>query len=307
VLRYGVYAVFVVMVAVFCILRPAEFAQLSTIRSVLDDAAVLAVIAAGLTVVLAVNEFDLSLGNLAGLAGAVGIYCMATLGVGTALAVLAGLAVGVAGGLLNGLLVAYGRVPALIGTLAVGSLAIGIERALMQDNTIYEGITPGFLSFTQGEFLFLPSSVWVSLLAVAAAALLMSFGVAGRRIYAVGGNEEAARIAGVRTQRTRVLAFVILGLCVGLAGLLLMSRSASYYPNAGLPLLLPAYAACFLGWSASPRGRFHPGYTYFGVIFMGTLSTGLVMLQVASWITDVLQGLVLAGAVLIASIVRRAA
>jgi len=305
VLRYAVFAAFVLMVAVFVALKPNEFAQLSTLRSILDDAAVMAVAAAGLTVVLAVGEFDLSFGSIAGFAGAVAVYAMVTLGVPVVPALgLALLAALLAGGV-NGALVAYAGVPALIGTLAVGSVVLGVERALMNDLTVYDGIPRRFLAITENELLGLPLTVYLSLVVVAVVGIFLSFTVPGRRIYATGSGEPAARISGIRTRRVRLLAFAIGALCAAIAGVLLMSRGASYYPNAGTGLLLPAYSACFLGWSAASSGRFHPVYTYFGVIFMGTMSTGLIMLEVASWVTDLVQGLVLGIAVLVASSMRR--
>lgn len=306
-LRFGVFGVFVLMIVLFGILRTDEFLQWSTARSILNDAAVLAVVASGLTVVLAIGEFDLSFGNVAGFAGAIAVYAMANSGAGWVLAVVVALLAGLAAGAVSGLLVAYGRVPALIGTLAVGSAAIGLERALMDDKTVYDGISTGFLDLTSSRLLGLPLAVWISIAVVIAFSLVMSFTVYGRRVYAVGGSEEAARIAGIRTRRIRVAAFMLVGLGAALAGVMLMSRSASYYPNAGTGLLLPAYAACFLGWSASSGGRFHPAFTYFGVLFMGVLTTGLVMLQVESWVTDLVQGLVLAAAVLVAASMRRGA
>lgn len=307
VLRYAVFAAFVLMVAVFVALRPEQFAQLSTVRSILDDAAVLAVAASGLTVVLAVGEFDLSFGSIAGFAGAVAVYAMVTLGVPIVPALVLGLIAGLLAGGVNGALVAYGNVPALIGTLAVGSVVLGAERALMDDKTVYDGIPPGFLAITESELLGLPLTIWISLAVVAAVSVFLGFTVPGRRIHQTGSGEQAARISGIRTRRVRLLAFAIGAGCAAIAGVLLMSRGASYYPSAGVGLLLPAYSACFLGWSAASSGRFDPVHTYFGVIFMGTMATGLIMLQVASWVTDLVQGLVLGLAVLVARSVRRPA
>lgn len=300
VLRFGVFGVFIVMVAAFGILKPSVFLQVDTLRAILVDAAVLGVVAAALTLVLAVGEFDLSFGNVAGVSGAVGIYSMTSLHLGVPLSVLLAVAAGLLAGGANGLIVAYGKVPALIATLAVGSMAIGLERALMNDQTVYDGIPDSYVALTSNEALGLPWIVIISVLVILALSALASFTVFGRRIYASGGSEEAARIAGIRTKRVRLLTFVVMGIIAAFAGILLTSQSASYYPNAGTSLLLPAYAACFLGWSAAGANRFYPLYTYFGVIFMGTLTTGLIILQLPSWVTDFVQGAVLVAAVLIA-------
>jgi ribose transport system permease protein len=305
VLRYGVFVVFVVMCVTFGILEPDTFLQTDTVRAIFVDASVLGVVAAALTLVLAVGDFDLSFGNIAGLSGAVAVYLMMSNGTGVLLAVALGLAAGLATGLVNGLVVAYGNVPALIATLAVGSMALGLERALMNDNTVYQGIQPDYYRLAGTEMFGLPSIALVSVVVVALLSLVASFTVFGRRIYMSGGGEEAARVAGIRTRRVRLATFAVMGTVAGVAGILLTSQATSYYPNSGGGLLLPAYAACFLGWSAAGGSRFYPLYTYFGVIFMGTLSTGLIIMQVPSWVTDLVQGLVLASAVLVARAAKR--
>lgn len=304
-LRYGVFAVFVGMLLTFSILKPAVFLQMDTLRAILVDAAVLGIVAAALTLVLAVGEFDLSFGNVAGVAGAVAVYTVATLDLGVIPAILVAVAVGLLTGAANGLIVAYGKVPALIATLAVGSMVIGLERALMKDETVYEGIPNSYAALTSNEIFGLPWIVIISFIVVIVLSIVASFTVFGRRIYASGGSEEAARIAGIRTLKVRLLTFVVMGAVAAFAGILLTSQSASYYPSSGVSLLLPAYAACFLGWSAAGANRFYPGYTYFGVIFMATLTTGLIILQVPSWVTDFVQGAVLVAAVLIARAARK--
>ena len=303
-LRYGVFAVFVIMLIIFSVLRPAAFLQIGTLRAILVDAAVLGVMASALTLVLAIGEFDLSFGNVAGVAGAVAIYAMYKLGLPLPVAIALALISGLAAGTVSGWIVTHGKVPALIATLAVGSMALGLERSVMNDNTIYDGIPPGYIALTETSVAGVPLIVIISLLVVTALSLIASFTVLGRRIYAIGGSEEAARIAGIRTRRVRWLTFILMGLTAAFAGVLLTSQAGSYYPNSGVGLLLPAFAACFLGWSAAGANRFYPAYTYFGVLFMGTLSTGLIMLQVPSWVDNFVQGAVLVSAVLVARAAR---
>jgi len=303
-LRYGVFGVFVIMIATFGVLRTQDFLQLDTLKEILVNASVLAVVASGLTLVLAIGEFDLSFGSVAGFAGAVVVYMMYKAGLPLVPALAVALVAGLVAGLANGVIVAYGKVPALIATLAVGSVAEGVERWIFNDETIYEGIPHSFLSITNTSVFGFQMIVPISIVVVIALCLICSFTTFGRRVFATGGSEEAARIAGIRTRRVRTVTFILMGLGAGIAGILLMSQASSYYPNSGTGLLLPAYAACFLGWSAAGADRFYPAYTYFGVLFIGTLSTGLIMLQVASWVTDVVQGVVLVSAVLVARAAR---
>jgi ribose transport system permease protein len=253
----------------------------------------------GLTVVLAIGQFDLSLGAAVGLCGSAAILTMADLGQGTGVAVLMGFAVGVVIGLVNGTLTAYGRVPALIATLAVSSAAAGIEQAFTHNSAIYRGVTHTYVNLSLGRHGGLPGSVWISFAVLALLWFMLDLTTYGRRAYAVGANRAVAYLSGVRTQRVTLAGFVIVGLAAGLGGILTTSAAGSSFPNSGIPLLLPAYAAVFLGASAMPGRRFHPAATYFGVLFLNFLATGLLMVGLPAWTTDVVEGAVLGAAVLV--------
>lgn len=296
---HGVILSFFVMLAVFSLVRPESFATFDNFRTVFFQSATLCVVAMGLTVVLAISEFDLSLGSAVGLAGSAAILTMAELHQGTAVALLMGFAVGATIGLVNGLLTAYGRVPALIATLAVASAVGGIEQALTHNRAIYTGVTDTYINLSLGRVLGLPGSVLISFAVLAVLWFTLDLTTYGRRAYAVGANKSVAHLSGVRTKRVTLAGFVILGLAAGLGGILTTSGAGSSFPNSGIPLLLPAYAAVFLGASAVRSRRFHPVATYFGVLFLNFLATGLLMVGLPDWTTDVVQGAVLGTAVLI--------
>jgi ribose transport system permease protein len=175
----------------------------------------------------------------------------------------------------------------------------------MNQNTVTEGITRNYLALTTTKLMGIPLHVLLMVTLVALMWFLMSFTVQGRRFYAVGSGEEAARLSAVRTSAVTLSGFVILGVTAALAGVVATSQAASYYPNSGAPYLLPAYAAAFLGFSALGGRRFHPLATFFGVVFTETLSTGLSMLNAPPWVTDLSEGLVLAAAVLLVRTGRR--
>lgn len=296
----GVVIAFVAMIATFSASRPDIFPTFDNARAILDQAAVLGIVAAGLTVVLVIGEFDLSFAATVGLSGAAGVLVMRDLGQGALVAALVAVGVGALIGVVNGLIVAYGRVPAFIGTLAVASAVTGVERAFTNDRAIYEGVSQSYTALTRTRVGGLTLSIIISILVVGLVWLLLSMTVFGRRAYAVGGGKQAARLAGVRVERVVLFSFVVLGICAALAGIVVTSRAGSTFPNSGAGLLLPAYAAAFLGASAMRTRRFHPVGTYFGVIFMGSLATGLIILSYPSWTTDLIQGAVLGAAVLVA-------
>lgn len=296
----AVILTFFALVLAFSFALPGRFPTFTNLRDILVDAVVLSTLAAGLTVVLALGEFDLSFAAVVGLSGAVAVEVMRSLGQGTGVAILCALCAGAAVGVANGLIVGYGRVPAFIGTLAMSSLATGAEEALMNDNTVYNGITHSYLRLTTAQLGSVPITIIYGVVLVTIVWIVMSYTVFGRRTYAVGNNEEAARIAGIRTKRVKLAAFVVLGICGGIAGVLVTSQGASYYANSGTPFLLPAYGAAFLGLSAIGGRRFHPVATVFGVIFTAALATGLTMLNAPPATTALSQGAILAVAVLIA-------
>jgi ribose transport system permease protein len=295
----AVILVFVGMVIGFSIALPGRFPTSTNLKNIFEDAVALSVLGGGLTVVLALGEFDLSFAAVVGVTGALAVGAMNKFHDGAAVAVLAAVVAGGLIGVVNGLIVAYGRVPALIGTLAVGSMATGIELALENNNTVYQGITTGYTSLTTAHVAGVPIEIIYGAMIIALLWAFLSFTTFGRRAYAVGNNEEAARIAGVRTQRVKVGGFVVMGVCGGIAGVVLTSQAASYYPNSGQPYLLPAYAAAFLGLTAVGGRRFNPVATTFGVIFTAVLSTGLSMLNAPPAATSLSEGALLAVAVLL--------
>lgn len=297
--QWGVFAVFAIMCVTFSILQPGRFATLDNVLVMLSNSAALTLAAVALTVVLALGQFDLSFAAVIGLSGAIGVYSMNQWGGGTAIAIGLALAVGAIIGVANGLMVGYGRVPALIGTLAVGSAATGIEVSIMRQNTVYEGIKPSYVAIASKHVLGVPLGVFVTIAIVLVVWGMLSSTVLGRRIYAIGSGEEAARLAAVRTRAVILGSFVATGVIAGAAGVIVTSQASSYYPDSGTPYLLPAFAAAFLGFSAIGGRRFHPLATFFGVIFTQVLATGLAMLNAPPWATNLSSGIVLAAAVLL--------
>jgi ribose/xylose/arabinose/galactoside ABC-type transport system permease subunit len=295
-------AMFAVILAVFSSLEPASFPTLANANSILDQATELAVMTAGLTIVLIVGEFDLSFAANIGLSGAAAVLVMRDQHQSALVAVLVALLVGTVIGFINGVLVAYLGVSAFIGTLAVSSMALGADAGLTDNQSIYEGVTTGYQNITTDAFLNIRATVWIGALFTLVIWLFLRFHKVGRYLHAVGDSELAARLAGVDTRRVRLFAFMIVGFTSGLVAVIVTSRAGSTFPQSGTSYLLAAYAAAFLGASVLPRRQFHPLAGLFGVLFLATLTTGLIMVQAASWTVDLLQGIVLAVAVMVGRI-----
>jgi ribose transport system permease protein len=296
--QFGIGAIFIAMLIVFSILKPDTFPTLDNAKAILQQAAILAVLGAGLTVVLVIKEFDLSFDANTALSGALAVEVMVNLHLSMAFGVLAGILTGALVGVANGTLVAYGRAPAFIGTLAVGALATGVQSMVSSESSIY-GVPQSYLEIATSKILGISLYIWISIVIVLLISVLLRHTVYGRHAHAVGSNPVAAGAAGVRTREVRWMAFVILGALAGLAGVLITAQGGGSAASDSTNLLLPTYTAAFLGASAVGRGRFRSTATYFGVIFIGTLQTGLTMLQQPPWVASMITGGVLLVAVLI--------
>lgn len=294
--RFSLLIVFALVLVTFSVLRPETFATTGNVTSILDQAAPLIVMAAGLVVVLVMREFDLSIASVAGGSAAVAVSLMAYQDVSTPVAVAAGVGFGLMVGFLNGVLVAIVGIPSFIATLATGSVVAGVETAVA-NTTIFEGLNQSYINLTAGAFAGIPIAVVVAGVISVLIGTALRFSVFGRHATAIGDNQAAAMLVGLPVTRDRIIAFSLCGGAAGVAGILLTSRAMSYYPEPGAGLLLAAYAATFLSLSLGHGWRFNVLGTVVGVVFLGTITTGLTMLDKPAWQAAVVQGLVLLVAV----------
>lgn len=294
--RFSLPIAFILVILIFSVARPSTFATLNNAQAILDQAAPLAIMSVGLVVVLAMREFDLSIGSIAGASAALSVSAMAYHDVPALPAIALGLGLGLLVGLVNGLLVAVVGIPSFIATLASGSVIGGLEIALA-NTTIFEGIQDGYLELTRASLFGIPMAVVIAAIVAVIIGVTLRYSVFGRHANAIGDNQVAARLVGLPVTRDRIIAFTVCGGTAALAGILLTSRAASYYPSPGAGLLLPAFAATFLSLSLGQGWRFNVGGTVLGVVFLGTITTGLTMLDQPTWVAAVVQGLVLLAAV----------
>lgn len=303
--RYGVIFAFLAMIIVFSLARPESFPTGANVKSILTAAAPALVIAAGLTVVLVMGDFDLSFGAMIGLGAGAAVVLMANQGVAWPVAILVALALGVAGGAVNGYLISYLGGPSFIITLAMGTVLTGIEFALTSQKTIFSGVAEGYTKIGQSTILGLNDMIWIAAIIALVLWALLERTEIGRFMYAVGGNSEAARLAGIPTRALRLAGFVIVGLAAAIVGVLISSQSASYSPSPGAAYLLPAFAAAFLGSACFRPGEFNIAGTAIGVLFLGVIQTGLTMLDLETYVINLVQGGILVSAVLISRLGQR--
>ena len=300
---FGTLIGLVGLIALFALLKPQAFLTPLNFSNILEQLAILAMIAAVQTVVMVVGDFDLSVGALASLTGVLTAQLLVA-GLHPALAIAAGLAAGLLAGALNGFLVAYLGLSAFIATLATMTSFTGLALLISEGTTVF-GLPDAFVWLGQGKLGPVPVPVVVAILLALTVWFLLSRTVLGRQWYAVGGGPEAARLTGVNVKLVRFSAFLVSGAGAALAGIVLTARLASAHPNAADPFMLSSIAAVFLGITLSRAGTPSIGGTVVGLGIVGVLGNGLNILQVNSYVQQVLTGVIIVLAVSLSRINKR--
>lgn len=311
--RFGTLLGLLAIVGVFWSLRPATFMTVGNWINITQQVSILSVVAFTSTVVMVTGAFDLSVGTLASLAGVVAAALMSG-GMALPLALTVTLTVAVIAGFLNGVLVAYLRITPFVATLGTLTIFGGAALLVSDGTTIFGSAIPdAFGAFGRGGLTLgeaggraaLPNLTLLAAAVFIVVYILLSQTTFGRRLYAVGGNREAARLAGIRVRLLSLLAFMVSGLGAGIGGLMLASRLASANPSQGDGLMLNAIAAVFLGITMSEEGEPHVFGTLVGVLILGVLANGLTQLQINSYVQQVLTGTIIILAVALGSLSRR--
>ncbi len=279
--------------------RPSTFLTWNNFKFVLVDSAAPAVLALGLTVILVMGEFDLSIGSMLGLGGATAVSLMSLHHLSWPLALVIAAAVAVVAGIVNGALIAYAGMSSFITTLAMGTMLVGCEFLFTGDTTIYSGVSATYLKLGQSIVGGINVQVWIALGFAFLLWLLLERTEPGRYMYAIGGNREAARLSGLAVRPYLIAGFIIVALSAALAGVLITAQNGASSPQAGLPYLLPAYAAAFLGSTTFRPGQFNIAGTLVSVVFLGVVGSGLTMLALSTAVIDLVQGGILIFAMLL--------
>jgi ribose transport system permease protein len=303
--RYGVILAFLVMIGVFTILRPNTFPTIDNAKSILVNAAPGMIVALGLTVVLVMGDFDLSIGSMVGFAAGAAVALMVYHDVAWQLAIVLTLLMALGIGIANGLLVPVFGGNSFIMTLGMATILTGLEYAFTSQAVVFQGIPQGYVNIGAHSILGLSNQVWIALVVAIVLWILLDATEVGRFMYAIGGNQEAARLSGIRTRLLRTIGFMIVAGTAAMVGILISAAGAGYTPNAGQYLLLPAYAGAFLGAACFRPGEFNIPGTVVGVLFLGTIATGLTLLNLQTYLINLVQGAILIVAVLLSTIAAR--
>lgn len=299
---YAVVIFLLLLIVGFSIALPDLFPTSRNAEAMLSDQAVPGMLALAVLLPLSVGEFDLSVGAVLGFVSIFMAWSTSN-GMAFELALVLGLLIGLVVGAVNAFLVVKVRVSAFIATLGVGTVLSGGNLLLTNGAVLFEGVDPGLLDFSRTELLGLPLVFWYFLAGAFVLWYLLEHTPYGRYLQATGLGRGAARLAGVRTDRYMVSAFLLAGLIAAFAGIMQTGRVGSAPPNIGPEFLLPAYAAAFLGAATIKRGRFNVWGTVTGVFVLAVGVSGLGLLGAPFWVSPVFNGVALLVAVSFAVIV----
>lgn len=293
---YGTVIAGIMIIIVFAILRPNSFATIGNAINISRQISLLVVIAIGATLIMSLEEFDLSVGAMASLGGVLAAR-MAVAGSPLIFAFIAPIFVGLLIGFVNGWIVTKFKVLSFIITLAMSTILAGFTFWFTGGSTVFENIPKNFKYIGTTNILGLPLLTIIMVLLSVIFWFIMRHTSFGRKLYAIGGNEVASEVSGIKVKKYKILTF---GLCSALAaftGVLMSSRLGSAHPTGGDGLFLQAYAAVFIGRTIFSEGVPNIWGTFAGAAILGILANGLTILQVPTFMQDLITGFIIIAAV----------
>src|SRR4051794_2822192 len=277
-------------------LTSGSFATKVNFLNILDQQSAILIIAAAGTLVLVAGGIDLSVGAVYGLAGVISAhYALET---NPVLAMLLGVGAGLLVGVTNGIVTTFFRINALIATLAMSFIVSGCAALVTKGNLLVLFDKPGFGKLARTEWFTIKTSIWLMIVVVVAIGLLLACSTVGRYMYAAGGNAQAARLAGIRVNRVRILAFVLSGGAAGLAGVIDTSRVLSAQASSGdTSLAFTVLAGIVVGGTSILGGVGAVWRTVVGVLFIALIGNGYILLGLDPLYEQITMGVILLAAV----------
>lgn len=295
--RYGILIALLVICIILSIATPYFFTAQNLII-VLRQVSINGILAIGVTFVIIAGGIDLSLGSVVALTGVIaasfahpGMYPVI---VPVMLALLSGALIGA----INGLTITLGKVAPFIVTLGMMTIARGLALVLSNGRPV-TNLSSSFNFIGGGDVLYIPVPILLFVLVILISSVILKYTRIGRYIYAVGGNENAAKASGIRVARVKLFAYIMCSGLAALAGIVLASRITTGQPNAGIAYELDAIAAVVIGGTSLLGGRGSIAGTVIGVLIIGVINNGLDLLNVSSYYQQIIKGVIIVGAVLL--------
>ncbi len=304
-LRYGLLSALVLLLILFSFIAPGFMSARNAVN-ILREMCILSLFTMALTAVVIAGGFDLAFASGATVSGIIGLVLIKNFGWAVLPAFILVFLFNLALAGIKGLVVVKLKMPSFIATLAVGTVCMGFSRLMTGGTTFFAASwPPGFSFLGRGQIGTIPVQVFILLITGLIAVNLMERTRLGRYTYATGGNEEAARHVGIKTDKTRYITWIISGILCGLASVTLISQLGAASPEMGEGYLMPAITSMFLGCIAYKEGvpNILGSITAAGVITI--LSNGFVMMGLRFYWKDVVTGVVLLIAVGVVSIIKK--
>ncbi|HET6817131.1 MAG TPA: ABC transporter permease [Mycobacteriales bacterium] len=274
-------------------------------QNILSSQSVTGVLTLGILLTLVSGNFDLSIGNICGLSSVMTAAAYSHWHMPLVIGILIGVAIGGAVGGMNGFLSTTLHVDPFIITLGTASIILGFIDWYTQGQAIINGIPSSLINFGRERMIGIPDIAWVLAIVALLIYYLLEHTPYGRSLHAIGSNRAAAKLVGIRVERTITSAFALTGAFAGVAGVLLLANTGSGNPTIGPTFTLAALASAFLGAVSFKVGRLNVAGTLVAIFFLGINITGLTYAGVANWINEVFTGLTLILAVALAAVLNK--
>lgn len=305
--RYALVGAWAIVIVVFGVIEPETFLSSANFTSIFGSQAVLVVLTLALLIPLTAGDYDLSIASVVSLSAMIVATLNAQRGLPIGFAILVALAAGVLVGVINGTIMVTLRIESLIVTLGTGTILQGVVLWISNSQPV-AGISNNLVTAVIGDKLFgIPLEFYYGVAVCVAVWYVFQFTPTGMRLLFVGRGRSVSRLSGVRVDRVRLGAMVASGGISALAGVLYAGTSGEADPSSAQALLLPAFAAAFLGSTAIKPGRFNPWGSFIAVYFLVTGITGLQLQGIAAFVQQLFYGTALVAAVALRQILRRRA
>ncbi|WP_394914025.1 ABC transporter permease [uncultured Robinsoniella sp.] len=295
--KYGILLVFLILFVLLTVITNTFFTSRNLIN-VLKQVSINGIISVGMMCVLLTGGIDLSVGSIVALSGIVATTFAHPGEYPVIIPIILGVLAGAACGVVNGTLVAFLNLPAFIATLGMLSVSSGVALVLSKGRPI-SNLSEQFRYIGGGSILGLPILIYILAAVFLIGYLILSWTKFGRYLYAIGGNEEAAKASGLSVARIKLFVYMISGICAGLAGTVLASRINAGQPNSGEGYELDAIAAVVIGGTSLNGGIGKVSGTILGVLIVGVINNGMDLLNISSYYQKIVKGSIIVLAVLL--------
>lgn len=280
------------------------FFTVDNIYNIGKQASIILIIGLGMTVVIISEGIDLSVGSLLALTISGMAVMNIVYGIGIYTAMLIAIIATVILGMINGIIIQYGKVPAFITTLGMMGILRGFVLLISRGNPSMS-FPDEFLWFADGTFLTVPIPIIFSIIATLGIKLFLKYTALGRGVFALGGNEEAARLSGINIPLVRIVTYSISGLCCAIAGIIFAARVGAAVPSAGVGYELSAIAAVIIGGTPLTGGQGKISGTVIGALLMAVISNGLNIIEVDPYWQQIVIGAIIVFAVMMSNLKRK--